>query len=76
MYHIDQNNQQQKRIFYYIDSFCIINTCLSRIINPNICLMLSVVSFFSLDIKKIVYLDLPVNLYIATQYLKSFYHDS
>lgn len=28
------------------------------------------------NIKKIVYLDLPVNLYIATQYLKSFYHDA
>lgn len=28
------------------------------------------------NIKKIIYLDLPVNLYIATQYLKSFYKDS
>ncbi len=28
------------------------------------------------NIKKIVYLDLPVNLYIATQYLKMFYNDS
>jgi len=28
------------------------------------------------NIKKIIYLDLPVNLYIATQYLKSFYGNS
>ena len=28
------------------------------------------------NIKKIIYLDLPVNLYIATQYLSSFYGDS
>lgn len=28
------------------------------------------------NIKKIIYLDLPVNLYIATQYLKMFYNDS
>lgn len=28
------------------------------------------------NIKKIIYLDLPVNLYIATQYLKNFYGDS
>ena len=28
------------------------------------------------NIKKIIYLDLPVNLYIATQYLRSFYGNS
>ena len=56
MYHINQNNQIPNRIFYYIDSFCIINTCLSRVFNPKICLMLSVLSFRSWKIKKGIYL--------------------
>lgn len=73
MYHINQNNQMENRIFYYIDSFCIINTCLSRIVNPKICLMLSVVSFLSWDIKKIVYLGSYLFTFYDCSLIDKFY---
>ena len=56
LYHINENNLLKIRIFYHIDSFFILNTCLSRIINPNISLILSLIGFLSWEIKKIVYL--------------------
>lgn len=53
MYH---NNQHHNRIPYHIDSFCIINTCLSRVVSPKICLILSACTFLSWKIKKGIYL--------------------
>ncbi len=43
-------------IFYYIDSFCIINTCFSRIINYKLCLILSLFYFHSWKVKKLIYI--------------------
>ena len=58
LYHInDNNNLLETRIFYYIDSFCIINSCLSRIINAKISIILALSTMFSWEIKKFVYIS-------------------
>ena len=58
------------RIFYYIDSFCIINSCLSRIINPKISIILALSTMFSWEIKKFVYISSYISGFICEADIK------
>ena len=68
LYHIsictNYFNSNYKQYFYYLDSFAVINCCLSRILDPLYCLVISILSFRNLKIRNAIYICSAICTYI------------
>ena len=67
LYHLNVNSVHERRLFYHLDSICIINSSLSSIFNPKLSFMIALLTFFSWKIKIIIYTtSLTYSFYNAT----------